>query len=103
MEHVEGINVGVTAYRKHGCRCGGCKDAQRAAVAAYRASKRPGPPANAGPRQKPAQHGSRSMYKKCTDGPGGKKCEACKKANRDYQRGYMVLHRAGISMADITR
>lgn len=43
-------------------------------------------------------HGTRSMYNECVAGPDGGKCEDCTTANRDYQRGYMVLWRAGISI-----
>jgi hypothetical protein len=36
------------------------------------------------------------MYKTCTAGPDGGKCEPCKDANREYQREYMSLRRAGL-------
>lgn len=41
-------------------------------------------------------HGTRSMYNVCTAGPDGGKCDPCTVANRDYQRGYMMLWREGI-------
>jgi hypothetical protein len=47
-----------------------------------------------------AVHGTRSKYNTCTAGPDGGKCDACTVANRDYQRGYMRLYRAGIPWTD---
>lgn len=43
-------------------------------------------------------HGTRSMYQVCTAGPDGGKCEPCTVANREYQRGYMLLWRNGIPL-----
>ncbi len=36
-------------------------------------------------------HGTRAMYNR-----GHCRCEPCTQANRDYQRGYMMLRRQGI-------
>lgn len=37
MDHIEGLPVGVTAYTNGGCRCDGCREAVRVAMAARRA------------------------------------------------------------------
>lgn len=85
-----------TCYRAHGCRCGDCRESQRVALKDYRDRKRGGSVISKGP----AQHGTRSMYKRCTAGPDGGRCEPCKDANRAYQREYMRLSRAGIARTD---
>lgn len=100
-EPIIGIEHGVTGYRKHGCGCYRCKDAHANEMADYRDTRRGGrPPQNAGARQAPAKHGTRSMHKKCTAGPDGGKCEACKDANRRYQAEYARMRRSGLPMND---
>lgn len=77
--------------RYYRCGCGWCADALRAESRAYRDQKRGGPPAEPQGRAR-----GRSCY------VGGCEHEECAQANRDYQRGYMTLHRLGIPMVDIT-
>lgn len=90
----------ASRYRKHKCRCEDCREAQRVVVAEYRLRKA-GLGGEVPPkRQRIAKHGTRSGYKKCTDGTDGGKCEPCRTANREYQRVYMQDHRAGIKWGD---
>lgn len=82
----------TTGYRKHGCRCPECTDAQRLAMEDYRRTKGVQP----SKARAVAEHGTRTMYRRCTAGPNGKKCEECKDANRRYQRSYMAVRRSGL-------
>ena len=84
----------TSRYRRHRCRCVECREANRVAMAEWRASKRGD--GETRPRTR-AQHGTRSAYAWCTAGPEGGKCDDCRKANREYQRVYMQDHRRGIT------
>lgn len=75
---------GLTRYRRYKCKCDICRAAQAQAMRDYR---------NGGERGK-IEHGTRSCYNTgCRQGE-------CVQANRDYQRDWMRLHRAGIQWAD---
>jgi hypothetical protein len=80
----------------YGCRCEPCRDAnsiygadlrrRQGRVSASVAVKRPG---------KGWEHGTRYgyVYGRC-------RCDECRRANREYQRSYMRLQRAGITWND---
>jgi hypothetical protein len=80
----------------YGCRCEFCKRAHSDYMSEYRRSKRGGLPTNGGINQKPAEHGTRSKYMKCTDGEGGGKCQPCKDANTEYVK----MNKLGICLRD---
>lgn len=82
----------VAGYRRFKCRCRRCHRAHTLAVREWRATHG----ANPKKYRKEKKHGTRSMYKTCTAGPDGGKCEPCRDANREYQRTYMSLRRAGL-------
>lgn len=75
---------GLTRYKRWGCKCSICRLANTEAMRAYR---------NGGERGR-IQHGTRGCYNN-----GCRQLE-CIKANRDYQREWMRLRRAGIPWID---
>lgn len=78
----EGPSHGLSRYQSRvwKCRCDVCKAGKAKAQRDYRNS----------PERGKLEHGTRSCY------TAGCREEPCVKANRDYQREWMRLNRAGI-------